>query len=93
MRTISHVQLTKGLFVPTLFEFKRTLSQQFYPGMELKIHSTGGVIGNFKGVQFIVPYSMIECIVFEGVEDVKEAIEEDSEPISSLTSNPLSTTR
>jgi len=74
MRIVTHVQLTKALFVPGLTEFKRTLNHQFYPGMVMKLHPNG-VICSFKGLDFIVPASMAECIVLSNdaqVEDNKE---------------------
>lgn len=72
MRIITHVQLTKAIFVPNLggtsggMEFKRTVSgdRQGYPGIELKLH-TNGVNALFKGTEFLIPWNMIECLVLK----------------------------
>lgn len=75
-RVITCIQLTKELHVPAVkgFPLKKTLSSTHYPEMTFKSHS-GGVVGEFKGVIFLIPYSQIECIVMEDRENVKEASE------------------
>ena len=64
LNEVAQLQMTKALFVPGLFEVKRTLNQQAYPGIEMEGRPTG-VVCLFKGITFLIPYSMIECVVFK----------------------------
>jgi hypothetical protein len=61
---LSHVQLTKELFVPIGFSLKKTLNQQLHPGIQLKTHQAG-ILCKYKKVDFLIPYNMVECAVVD----------------------------
>lgn len=64
-KRISHVQLHKAVFIPNYGELtKRTLNQQFYPGIQFEM-TEYGVYCEFKGKQFLFPWVLVECISLE----------------------------
>ncbi len=66
---IKQLALHQAQFVPGLPEFKRTMTLQLYPGLDMKTHQLG-VVCRFKGVCFIIPLVNIQCIVMdEGKDD------------------------
>lgn len=66
---VSHVKLHKALHVPTVLEFQRTISQQFYPGIKMEVIHAGILCEykaqNGKDARFIIPFVDTECIVLE----------------------------
>lgn len=61
----TYLQLHKALFVPAVGDLgKRTLSQQFFPGIAFETHPYG-VIANWKQHQFLIPWGEIECMGVE----------------------------
>jgi hypothetical protein len=68
--TVQYLQLHDALFVPGEkgkggMELKRTITQEFYPGISLQLHSLG-VVCCFRGQTFIIPANQIKCIVLKG---------------------------
>lgn len=65
-RQVTHLQLTKALFVPNLGEIRRTISgnPQGYPGIKM-YYDLHGVNVSLRDKSFLIPWSMIECAVLE----------------------------
>jgi hypothetical protein len=61
-----HVQLHKPLFVPGIGDLnKKTLNQQFFPGIEFEMHEYG-VIAKWKHTAFLIPWVNVEVAVLDG---------------------------
>lgn len=65
MKKIIGVQLHAALFVPGLPEFKRTVVPEFYPGIVfIKAKDGSGIECIWKGVEFLLPWVMVQCAVY-----------------------------
>ena len=69
LKKITHIQMVKALFVPGLPEFKRTISNQFYPGISMQFID-GGIDVEWKGISFFIPHNMYEVAVYTKGNDV-----------------------
>ena len=62
---ITHVHCTKAFHIPTLGTMSSsTFDSNFYPGIEME-EGRFGVTAKHRSHTFLIPWSMIQCLVYE----------------------------
>lgn len=78
MKKIIALQLLKPLHVPNQHSFNKTITPEFYPGVEFTKEDDGcGVLVTYRGKSTIIPWGHIETapveLSLEVVPNVKKA--------------------